>query len=142
MFAPVPGAATPQSVQLTLWTDVAPGIIPTTTAKLAPSNRQSTTTLAVILGWPVLLTSFVAIFGFRKRLATTRLLSALVLFGLLAGSSMVMSGCSNGSSNSSSAGNLTPIGVYKVTVTASGPNNTKQAVTVQLTVAAGVAGQE
>ena len=99
--------------------------------------------IASFLGWPLFLTSFVGVLGFRKRLQETRLLAVLVLCGLLAGSSMVMGGCSSsGGSGDLGKPSLTPVGSYKVTLTVSGPNNTVQTMPVQFTVAAGVAGQE
>jgi streptogramin lyase len=147
VFTPVAGVPSSQTVGVTLWTDVAPGVIPTATtskairpARLSP---HSNIMIASFLGWPLFLTSFVGVLGFRKRLQETRLLAVLVLCGLLAGSSIVMSGCSSGGgSGDLGKPSLTPVGSYKVTLTVSGPNNTIQTMPVQFTVAAGVAGQE
>jgi sugar lactone lactonase YvrE len=144
VFTPVPGVPASQTVGVTLWTDVSPGIIPTgTTSQALPINllNNSSATLATLLGWPLLLTSFAGVLGFRKRLHATRLFGIIALCGLLAGSSMVISGCSSGTATSTKS-NLTPTGSYKVNLTISGPNNTSQTVPIQFTVAAGVAGQE
>jgi hypothetical protein len=89
----------------------------------------------------MLLASFAGVLGFRKRLQKMGLLAAFVLCGLLAGSSMVLSGCSS-SGASSTKPNLTPTGSYKVNLTISGPNSTSVTMPIQFTVAAGVAGQE
>jgi Bacterial Ig-like domain (group 3) len=147
VFTPVPGVPASQTVGVTLWTDVAPGVIPTTTTSQAirPARlpAHSNAMLASLLGWPLLLTSFVGVLEFRKRLQKARLLAVLVMCGLLAGSSMVMSGCSSsGGSGDLGKPSLTPTGSYKVTLTVSGPNNTVQTMPIQFTVAAGVAGQE
>jgi hypothetical protein len=141
-FTPVPGVPAAQTVGVTLWTDVGPGVIPTSTTSSAirPSiSGQSSAALATAFGWPLLLGSFVGIFGFRKKMQTTKLLGAIILCGLLTGSSMVMSGCTSGTKGASM---LTPTGSYKVNLTVSGPNNTTQTLPLQFTVAAGVAGQE
>jgi hypothetical protein len=147
VFSPVPGVPVAQTVGVTLWTDVAPGVIPTATTSQAihsaSRSSHSNTTLAAILGWPLLLTSFAGVLGFSKRLRRTRLLAVLVLCGLLTGSSMIMTGC-NGSGSSGGLGtpSLTPTGKFNVTLTISGPNNTVQTMPIQFTVGPGVAGQE
>jgi hypothetical protein len=144
-FTPVSGVPTGQTVGVTLWTDVAPGVAPTTTSRaIRPKGLygQSNSVLAAVLCWPLLLTSFVGMVGFHKRLRNTRLLTVLVLCGLLAGSSMVMSGCSGGTSGGSGSSSMTPTGKFNVTLTVSGPSNTVQTLPIQFTVAAGVAGQE
>jgi hypothetical protein len=103
---------------------------------------KSSMALAAVLGWPLLLTSFVGVVGFHQRLRNTRLLTVLVLCGLLAGSSLVMSGCSGGTSGGSGSSSMTPTGKFNVTLTVSGPSNTVQTLPIQFTVAAGVVGQE
>ena len=143
VFAPVPGTPGPLTAGVTLWTDVAPGTVPTSTSSRAirPArlSAQSTPTLATIFGWPLLLVSFAGVLGFRKRLQTARLLSLLVFSGLLVGGSIVISGCSSGTVGPPT---LTPVGSYKVNLTVSGPNNTSQTMPIQFTVAPGVPGQE
>jgi len=141
-FTPVPGVPAAQTVGVTLWTDVGPGVIPTTTTSSAIRPRSilghSSAVLATAFGWPLLLGSFVGILGFRKRMQKTKLLGVIILCGLLTGGSMVMSGCNSGTKGASM---LTPTGVYSVNLTVSGPNNTTQTLPLQFTVAAGVAGQ-
>jgi sugar lactone lactonase YvrE len=143
-FTPVPGVPASQTVGVTLWTDVSPGVIPTGTSSQARPgslSTHSTTALAAVLGWPMLLASFAGVLGFHKRMQKARLLAVLILCGLLTGGSMVLSGCSS-SGASSTKPNLTPTGSYKVNLTISGPNSTSQTMPIQFTVAAGVAGQE
>jgi hypothetical protein len=145
VFTPVPGVPASQTVGVTLWTDVSPGVIPTgTTSQSRPASLSghSATALASVLGWPMLLASFAGVLGFHKRLQKARLLAVLILCGLLAGGSMVLSGCSSSGGGSSTKPSLTPTGSYKVTLTISGPNTTSQTMPIQFTVAAGVAGQE
>ena len=143
VFAPVAGSPVAQTVGVTLWTDVAPGVTPPATSSRLTHpgdiSFRSGATLASLLGWPLLLTSFAGVLGIRKRLQGTRLLSFLVLCGVLSGGSIVMSGCSSGSIGKPT---LTPVGGYNVTLTVSGPNNTAQTMPIQFTVAAGVPGQE
>jgi sugar lactone lactonase YvrE len=147
-FTPVPGIPVAQTVGVTLWTDVAPGVVPSTTSSQAvrPANlsRHSNSALAALLGWPLLITSFVGVLGFHKRLRQTRLLAVLVWCGLIAGSSIVITGCSSGTSSGGGSGSpsLTPTGKFSVNLTVSGPNSTTQTLPIQFTVAAGVAGQE
>jgi hypothetical protein len=143
VFAPVPGVPVAQTVGVTLWTDVAPGTVPTTTSsnaiRPAGVSADSHPMLATMLGWPLLLVSFAGVLGFRKRLQAIRLLTVLVLGGLLAGGSIVIGGCSSGSAGPPT---LTPVGSYKVNLTVSGPNSTSQTMPIQFTVAPGVPGQE
>jgi sugar lactone lactonase YvrE len=140
LFSPVPGVPASQSVGVTLWTDVAPGTIPAPTSQLShPEARHLD--LAIILGWPLLLTSFAGLVGCSKRTYGVRLFSLVALVCLLAGASLVISGCSGGGAGKSGA-NLTPTGKYNVTLTINGPNNTVQTLPIQFNVATGVAGQE
>jgi hypothetical protein len=122
IFAPVPGVPTALTVGVTLWTDVAPGTIPTSTSSQAvrPAGlfAHPSMALTTMLGWPLLLNSFAGILVFRKRMRTARLLTVLVLSGLLTGGSMVIGGCSSGSVGPPA---LTPVGSYKVNLTVSGP---------------------
>jgi sugar lactone lactonase YvrE len=146
-FTPVPGSPSAQTVGVTLWTDVAPGVVPTSTSSQATRpnlSRHPNSALAAFLGWPLLLTSFVGVLGFHKRLKQARLLAVLVWCGLLFGGSMVISGCSGGGTSTGGTGSpsLTPTGKFNVTLTVSGPNNTTQTMPIQFTVAPGVAGQE
>jgi hypothetical protein len=148
LFTPVPGTPTAQTVGVTLWTDVAPGVVHTSTSsqavRPASLSRRADSALATLLGWPLLLTSFAGVLGFHKRLQRARLLAMLMWCGLLAGSSLVLSGCSSGSGSSGGTGSpsLTPTGKFNVTLTVSGPNNTVQTMPIQFTVAGGVPGQE
>jgi hypothetical protein len=147
LFTPVPGIPTAQTVGVTLWTDVAPGVAPTSTSSQATRpdlSRHPNSALAAFLGWPLLLTSFAGVLGFRKRLQKARLLAVLVWCGLMAGGSLVISGCSGGGTSGGGTGSpsLTPTGKFNVTLTVSGPNNTVQTMPIQFTVAGGVAGKE
>jgi hypothetical protein len=85
----------------------------------------------------MLLGGFAGVFGFRKRLRNTRLLTVLALFALLTGSAMVMTGCTNANGITGS----TPVGTYTVTLTVTGPNGIVQTTTIPFTVGAGIAGQ-
>jgi sugar lactone lactonase YvrE len=143
-FTPIATRAPTQSIQVTLWTNVPPGVVPT-----APSARSSAphlfgrgrtgTALAATLGWPVLLTSLLGLVGFRKQLRQARLLSALILLGLLAGGSAALTGCSGATTLTNGT---TPAGVYTVQLVASGPNNTTVSTPITFTVTQGIPGQE
>ena len=136
-FTPVPGAAAPQLAQVTIFTDVLPGFNPFANATPVRLFGGSQTALATLLGWPVLLFSVVGIFGFRKRIKATRLLSIAAFLGMLVGSSMVLSGC-----GSSIRGPVTtPVGTYTVTVTATSTTGTIHSQNLTFTVGQGVPGQ-
>ena len=140
-FGTAPGVATPQSTLVTFFTDVPSGVLaPATSKAITPGlggRASAHTEWAALLGWPVLLAGMLGLAGFRRRLAASRFLLVLTLFGLFAGSSLVLSGC--GSSNGSSA--PTPTGTYKVTVTATGANGAVASTPITFTVAAGLPGQ-
>jgi sugar lactone lactonase YvrE len=126
-----PAPPLPPSFTVTLWTDVNPNV------NSASNTPRSRPTLAGLLGWPMLLGGFAGVFGFRKRLRNTRLLTVLALFALLTGSAMVMTGCTNANGITGS----TPVGTYTVTLTVTGPNGIVQTTTIPFTVGAGIAGQ-
>ena len=107
-FSPVPGAATQQSLTVTLWTNINSSNIPPNGALQFPKlfHHSAGPEFATILGWPMLLCSFTAVMGFRKRLRNSRLLIVLALMAL-SGGAMVMTGCGNGKV---SAGGATPVG--------------------------------
>src|SRR5258708_10204024 len=96
LFTPVPGSPIAQTVGVTLWTDVAPGVTPTaaTSQIIRPANlsRHANSALAALLGWPLLLTSFLGVLGFHKRLQKAQLLAVLVGCVLLAGGSIAIRG--------------------------------------------------
>jgi sugar lactone lactonase YvrE len=126
----VPAPPLPQSLTVTLWTDVNPNV------NSASNTPRSRPTLAGLLGWPMLLGGFAGVFGFRKRLRNTRLLTVLAFFALLSGSAMVMTGCT-----APVVAGPTPVGSYTVTLTVTGPNGLVQTTTIPFTVGAGIAGQ-
>ena len=130
IFTPVPGVAAAQTVGVTLWTDVAPGVVPTTETSsqaIRPANMFGpirTLRLPASLGWPVFLSSLAGVLGFRKRLRKARLLAIAVACGLLTGGSMVLERMQQRHHTESAS--LTPTGSYNVNLTVSGPNNTSQ----------------
>ena len=126
-----PSPAVPPSFTVTLWTDVNPNI------NSASNTPRSKSTLAGILGWPMLLGGFTVVLGFRKRLRNSRLLAGLALFALLTGSATVLTGCTSALGTSGQ----TPVGSYTVTITATGPNTIVQSTPITFTVGAGIAGQ-
>jgi hypothetical protein len=126
-----PAPAVPPSFTVTLWTDVNPNV------NSASNTQRSKSTLAGVLGWPMLLGGFTVILGFRKRLRNSRLLAGLALFALLTGSATVLTGCT---SAIGTAGQ-TPVGSYTVTLTVTGPNGLVQTTPITFTVGAGLAGQ-
>jgi hypothetical protein len=125
-----PAPPIPQSLTVTIWTDVNANV------NSASNTPRSRPTLAGLLGWPMLLGGFAGVFGFRKRLRNTRLLTVLAFFALLSGSAMVMTGCT-----APAVAGATPVGSYTVTLTVTGPNGIVQTTTIPFTVGAGIAGQ-
>ncbi len=146
-FNPVAGVPAAQQVQITLWTDVPPGVIPTgtgTSANLTPVHfhqQQRSTQWAALLGWPLLLTSLLGLTAFRRRLRHANLFTMLALFGLLTGGSLVLTGC-GGTTTSSKAAALTPTGTYTVQLVVAGPNSTSSTTPITFTVTQGIAGQQ
>lgn len=137
-FTPVSGVPVQQSLTVTIWTDMNPGVIPPNGAlqfpKLFPRSGPA---LAAMLGWPMLLCGFTLAIGFRKRLRNSPLLTVLA-FIALSGGALVMSGCGG---NKTSSG-LTPVGSnYVVTLTVTGPNGLVQTMPITFSVGPGVAGQ-
>lgn len=140
-FTPTAGPATPQQVQVTLWTDIPPGVNPAQTAKsIAPrlfGRGCMETSMAGMLAWPVVLLSLVGFAGFHKQIRGSRLLAGLALFALLSGLGATLSGCSA----SSSGPVLTPVGTYNIQIVATGPNSTTASTPVTFVVAPGLPGQ-
>ena len=121
-FTPVAGVPTDQQVAVTIFTDVASNVI--------PASGQ-------LLGWPLLLASFFSMIAFRKRLRHLRLLAALAIFGVLAGGSIVLSGCNSGAITTTP----TPVGTYTINFVATGPNSTVVTTPITFTVGPGAPGQ-
>jgi sugar lactone lactonase YvrE len=143
-FTPIATRAATQNIQVTLWTNVPPGVVPTAPSakSLLPrffGGGQGGAALAATLGWPVLLTSLLGLVGFRKQVRQARLLSLLVLLGVLAGGSAVLTGCSGATTLTDGT---TPPGVYTVQLVASGPNSTTVITPITFTVTKGIPGQE
>jgi hypothetical protein len=125
-FTPVPLVPTAQEINITLFTDVPAGVTQTTSQ---------------LLGWPILLASFLSILAFRRRLRSNprmmRLLTALALFGTLAGGSIVATGCSSGNTTVS----VTPVGTYTINFVAAGPGGVTVTTPITFTVGQGAPGQ-
>ena len=125
-FTATPGVQTEQQINITLFTDVPGGVTQTTSE---------------ILGWPILILSCAGILAFRRRLRQNplamRLFTIAGLFGILAGGSVLMSGCSSGNFNTQ----VTPVGTYTVNFIATGPNSTSVSTPITFIVGQGAAGQ-
>ncbi len=144
---PSTGAVAPLFTDVTLWTDLQPGTVPTTTSRnVAPpaspsfGQRGNSTQLAFLLGWPFTLLGFAGLLRFRRRSGHVRALTLMALVMLMAGSALTLSGCSGGPG--AYKPNLTPAGTYPITITVKGAGITQSTV-VDFTVAApGITGQE
>jgi len=66
-----------------------------------------------------------------------RLITMAGLFGILAGGSVLISGCSSGNF----ATRITPVGTYTVNFVATGPNSTSVSTPITFIVGQGAAGQ-
>ena len=124
--------ATPVYFDVTFFTDV-----PASNLASAGGQRP-TSTLAMIVGWPLTFFGLLAMPGLRRR-KNLRGLSLLASVILLAGTALTFAGCA-GPGNYAPV--LTPAGTYPITITAT--NGTIKASTVvDLTVTApGIAGQQ
>jgi sugar lactone lactonase YvrE len=140
---PSTGAVAPLFTDVTLWTDLQPGTVPTKTSmNAAPSlgHTGNTTRLAFLLGWPFTLLGFAGLIRFRRRSGHIGALTLTALAMLLAGSSLTLSGCSGGPG--AYKPNLTPAGTYPIIVTVTGDGITQSTI-IDFTVAApGITGQE
>ncbi len=125
-FTAVPGIQTEQQISITLFTDVPQGVTQTTSE---------------LLGWPILILSCAGILAFRRRLRQNpramRLMTIAGLFGILAGGSVLMSGCSSGNFSTQ----VTPVGTYTVNFVATGPNSTTVSTPITFIVGQGAVGQ-
>lgn len=123
--------AAPIAIDMTLWTDLQPGV---GTASL----RNSDISLATILGWPVTLLGFAGIVAFRRKASSLRGLSLLVL---LVGSATLFTGCAGGPG--AYKPNLTPPGTYPIVVTVKSSSGTSHTTTVYWKVTSpGITGQQ
>ena len=148
MFTPVPGVPAAQTVGVTLWTDVAPGVIPTTTSRAidpAESIRSLECITRVAFGLAAAPDELCRSSWIPQAPAESAIAcrACIVLFadGQFSGDER-MQGSGSSSGGGTGSPNLTPTGKFNVTLTVSGPNNTVQTMPIQFTVAAGVAGQE
>ena len=137
--------ASPVYTDMTLWTDIQPGNVPTTSFNRGPSfgiGSHSSVQLAMMVGWPVTLLGFTGLIAFRRRKpgALRGLTLTAVLF-IMAGSSLIFTGCGAGGPGAYKAV-LTPAGTYPITVTVKG-NGVTQTTLVYFKVASpGITGQE
>jgi sugar lactone lactonase YvrE len=132
--------ALPIAVDMTLWTDLQPGL----TSLTAPAIRAEKpgVSLAMMLGWPLTLLGLAGIFRFRRKAGALRGLSLLALLLTIAGSSMAFTGCGTGGPGAYQA-TLTPTGTYPITVTIKSSAGVTHTTVVYWTVTGpGIPGQE
>jgi hypothetical protein len=115
----------PIPVDVTFWTDVQP----TTTSEVR--GGKTGIELAMILGWPLTIAGMGGLFFTRRKRNGLRLLAMVPLGMLLAGGSLVMSGCAGPGDY---VPTLTPPGQYLVTITVSGANSVKATTQVYFVV--------
>jgi hypothetical protein len=134
------GTAYPQPfyTDVTLWTDIPPGVTPSKAEMRLPGHTGNGTQLAMMLGWPLTLLGFVGLLRYR-RVARSRGLTLTALALLMVGSALTLSGCAGPGIYHP---NLTPTGTYAVTITVTGPNGLTSSTMVDFTVTQGTAGQE
>jgi sugar lactone lactonase YvrE len=133
----------PVYTDMTLWTDIQPGSVPTTTSSLrGPSigNGSGGVRYAMILGWPLTLLGFTGLLLFRRRKpGSLRGLSLLAVILLMTGSSLIFTGCAGPGAYQAV---LTPAGTYPITVKVTG-NGVTQTTLVYFKVASpGITGQQ
>ena len=133
--------AGPVSTDMTLWTDIQPGTVPTA-ALHAPTigpNSRSGVQLAMIYGWPFTLLGLFGLLRFRRKHGALRGLAIVGLIMLMAGSSLIFTGCAGPGAYQPV---LTPAGTYPITVTVKG-NGITQTTLVYFKVASpGITGQQ
>jgi hypothetical protein len=125
--------AAPLSVDVTLWTDIVPGTIPSATS----ARKGAGTSLSMLIGWPLTFFGLLSMIGLRRR--KLRGLSLLATLIVMVGSAITFTGCAGPGDYTPS---LTGAGTYPITVTVT--NGTVSAKTViDFTVTApGITGQQ
>ena len=122
-----------------IWAHAAPGMmVPRSSGQLSGHTTKPFGTLAVVVGWPLLLVGIAGIARFRKRLSENKFLVVLFCAAIIAGAGSLVAGCGGGSGGNSNNNNQTPqtatptfspgIGTYTsvqtVTISDSTPNAT------------------
>jgi sugar lactone lactonase YvrE len=136
----------PMYTDMTLWTDIQPGNVPSTTSANhgGPSighDAHNGITLAMIVGWPITLFGFTGLLLFRRRKpGALRALTLAAIFCILAGASLVLNGCSGGPGAYKPV--LTPAGTYPITVTVTGNGVTKTTTVYFKVTSPGITGQQ
>ena len=128
---------TPLYTDVTLWTDIPPGVIPTKAQVTLPGHAGNGTQFALMLGWPLTMLGFIGLLRFRKT-SRARGLTLTALTLLMVGSALTLSGCAGPGIYHP---NLTPVGTSAVTITVTGAN-VSQSTVVEFTVTPGLAGQQ
>jgi sugar lactone lactonase YvrE len=136
--SPSLGYTTPLYVDVTLWTDIPPGVTPTKAEMKLPGQTGGGTQLALMLGWPLSLLGFIGLLRFR-RAGRSRGLTLTALALLMVGSTLTLSGCAGPGIYHP---NLTPVGSSTVTITVTGANISPQTTMVGFTVTPGLTGQQ
>jgi hypothetical protein len=134
-LTPTTSTALPVYTDMTLWTDLQPG-----TASLHQpfASHRGEASLAMMLGWPLTLLGFTGLFAFRRKIGS-RALSLMALAFVLAGSSLVLTGCAGPGAYTP---NLTPAGTYPITVTVTNGTVTKTTLIYWKVSSPGITGQE
>jgi sugar lactone lactonase YvrE len=135
--------APPVYTDVTFWTDLQPGTVPGTTARLnAPTlgHTHSGVTLAAIIGWPLTLLGLCGLLLRRRKLAHLRGLTLMALAFVMAGSALTFTGCSGGPGAYHAV--LTPAGTYPITVTVKGANLSQSTVIDFTVTSPGIPGQQ
>jgi hypothetical protein len=127
-------------VDVTFWTDLQPGTVPTTGKLIKPSlgDQHRSIALAEMIGWPLTLLGLVGVLKLRRK-TKLRGLALVALLSLMSGSALTLSGCAGPGDYKAV---LTTAGVYPITITVTN-GTVKSSILVYFNVTSpGIAGQE
>jgi sugar lactone lactonase YvrE len=139
-LAPSATYVTPVYVDVTFWTDLQPGTVPTTGKLIKPSlgDQHRSIALAEMIGWPLTLLGLVGVLKLRRK-TKLRGLALVALLSLMGGSALTLSGCAGPGDYKAV---LTTAGVYPITITVTN-GTVKSSILVYFNVTSpGIAGQE
>jgi sugar lactone lactonase YvrE len=139
--SPTTAAAASNYFDVTFWTDLQSGATASLHKPSIGSTRKigSGISYALALGWPLTLLGFAGLFRFRRKPGAARRLSLLATLLIMAGSSLLFTGCAGPGAYSAV---LTPAGTYPITITVAGGGVTSSTVVDFVVTSPGIPGQE
>lgn len=139
--SPTTTSAPSNYFDVTFWTDIKSGSTASLHKPSIGSTKKSGSGIsyALALGWPLTLLGFAGFLRFRRKPGAARGLSLLATLLIMAGSSLLFTGCAGPGAYSAV---LTPAGTYPITITVTGGGATSSTVVEFVVTSPGIPGQE